>query len=115
MDAAQPLNEIKANLFKGLAHPVRIRVLELLAESDQVAVSELVARTGLEPSHLSQHLGVLRRYQLVTSQRRASTVYYRLASHHVADLLQVARELLTETLQTTTRQLEDSTSDLSRR
>ena len=97
----QPLNEIKANLFKGLAHPVRIRVLELLSAADEVPVATLIAETGLEASHLSQHLAVLRRYQLVESERRASTVYYRLASAHVAELLHVARALLTEILETT--------------
>ncbi len=105
MPQEQPLNEIKANLFKGLAHPVRIRVLEILAADDEVPVSALIAGTGLEASHLSQHLAVLRRYQLVASERRGSTVLYRLTSTHVADLLRVARELLAEMLRTTERHL----------
>ena len=70
MPSSPPLNEVKANLFKGLAHPVRIRVLELLASGDDVPVSTLIAETGLEASHLSQHLAVLRRYHLVESARR---------------------------------------------
>lgn len=93
-DAQRPLYEIKANLFKGLAHPYRIRVLEILSSSPETPVSELVAETGLEPSHLSQHLAVLRRYGLVRSERRASVVYYRLAFAEVAELLRVARHLL---------------------
>lgn len=97
----RPLNAIKANLFKGLSHPVRIRVLELLAADDQVPVATLIEETGLEASHLSQHLGVLRRYQLVESERRGSTVLYRLRYPQVADLLGVARELLTALLQDT--------------
>lgn len=107
---SRPLYEIKANLFKGLAHPVRIRVLELLAAQDEVPVATLIAETGLEASHLSQHLGVLRRYQLVRSERRASTVVYSLASPHVADLLRVARALLAEILRTTQEQLADHES-----
>ena|SRR5690625_195440 len=86
----RPLYEIKANLFKGLAHPYRIRVLEILASIHEVPVSGLIAETGLEASHLSQHLSVLRRYGLVVSERRASVVYYRLAYPQVADLLRVA-------------------------
>jgi ArsR family transcriptional regulator len=96
----RPLYEIKANLFKGLAHPYRIRVLEILAGSDEVAVAELLTQTGLEASHLSQHLSVLRRYGLVLSERRASIVYYRLAFPQVADLLLTARQLLGELLRT---------------
>lgn len=99
----RPLYEIKANLFKGLAHPYRIRVLEILAGVREAPVSDIIAETGLEASHLSQHLSVLRRYGLVVSDRRASVVYYRLAFPQVADLLQVARALLSELLQDSQR------------
>lgn len=118
----RPLYEVKANLFKGLAHPLRIRVLEVLAEDTRAAdgetdtdsaddvtaetsVSTLLARTGLEASHLSQHLAVLRRNHLVLAERRGSQVFYRLAYPQVADLLAIARELLTEILHTNTDQL----------
>ncbi|MFT3799236.1 ArsR/SmtB family transcription factor [Microbacterium sp.] len=90
----RPLYEVKANLFKGLAHPLRIRILELLAASPECSVADLQADTGLEASHLSQHLAVLRRHRLVESERRASHVYYRLADRRVAGLLTSARELL---------------------
>lgn len=97
-DRERPLYEVKANLFKGLAHPFRIRILELLAAAPEVSVAELQDETGLEASHLSQHLAVLRRHRLVESERRASHVYYRLTDRRVADLLAVARELLLELL-----------------
>ncbi|HLU64444.1 MAG TPA: metalloregulator ArsR/SmtB family transcription factor [Protaetiibacter sp.] len=90
----QPLYEVKAGLFKGLSHPLRIRVLELLADGSERSVAELQAATGLEPSHLSQHLAVLRRQHLVASERRASHVYYRLAHPEAAELLAAARGLL---------------------
>ena len=86
----RPLYEVKANLFKGLAHPVRVRVLEVLASSDTVSVADLLADTGLEASHLSQHLSVLRRHNLVVAERRASQVFYRLAYPQVAQLLTVS-------------------------
>ncbi|MGZ0711600.1 ArsR/SmtB family transcription factor (plasmid) [Coraliomargarita sp. W4R53] len=97
---ARPLYELKANLFKGLAHPYRIRVLEILAETDEVSVGDILTEMGLEASHLSQHLGVLRRYGLVVSERRANVVYYKLAFPQVAGLLLVARQLLSELLHT---------------
>ncbi|MGP6175002.1 ArsR/SmtB family transcription factor [Corynebacterium sp. A21] len=99
-DDQRPLYELKANLFKGLAHPYRIRVLEILAATPQVSVSEILADMGLEASHLSQHLAVLRRYGMVVSERQANVVNYRLAYPQVADLLKVARELLAELLET---------------
>jgi len=90
----RPLYEVKANLFKGLAHPYRLRLLELLADADEVSVAALQADTELEASHLSQHLSVLRRHHLVVSERRASHVYYRLADPQIRELLAVARALL---------------------
>lgn len=107
----RPLYEIKANLFKGLAHPYRIRILEILSAAPETTVSEMIEITGLEASHLSQHLAVLRRYGLVTSERRGSVVFYRLAFAHVADLLLVARKLLGELLDSTSEQ-RSSLSDL---
>lgn len=93
-----PLYELKAGLFKGLAHPHRIRILELLAAHEEQTVSELQADVGLEASHLSQHLAVLRRHHLVTSERRSSHVHYRLSHPEVADLLAGTRALLVEVL-----------------
>lgn len=95
----RPLYEVKANLFKGLAHPYRIRILELLAGASEVSVTDLQSETELEASHLSQHLAVLRRHRLVESERRASHVYYRLADRRTAELLSVARSLLLSMLE----------------
>ncbi|MCH8563131.1 metalloregulator ArsR/SmtB family transcription factor [Nesterenkonia sp. YGD6] len=105
-----PLNKVKANLFKGLSHPVRIRVLELLSVQAEVSVTELLAETTLEASHLSQHLAVLRRYDLVVSQRRGLQMFYSLAHPQVAELLAVAKELLQEILRTTERDLASALS-----
>ena len=92
----RPLYEVKAGLFRGLSHPLRIRILELLADGREHTVAELLQITTLEASHLSQHLSVLRKNRLVVSERRGSHVHYRLFSPAVADLLAVARRLLTE-------------------
>ena len=107
-DFRAPLYDVKANLFKGLAHPVRIRVLELLSAAPEVSVTDMLAATGLEASHLSQHLMVLRRYNLVKGERRALQMFYSLAYPQVADLLAVARLLLNDMLHTTREQLEYS-------
>jgi len=105
----RPLYEIKANLFKGLAHPVRVRILEVLSGAAEVPVGELLADTRLEASHLSQHLAVLRRHGLVASERRASAVYYRLAQPEVVELLRVARALLVGMLEQNRAQLASTT------
>jgi ArsR family transcriptional regulator len=92
-----PLYEAKAELFRLLGHPVRIRVLELLQERPR-PVRELLGEIDVEPAGLSQHLAVLRRSGMVTAQREGATVVYALAGGGVAGLLRAARELLTEKL-----------------
>lgn len=106
----RPLYEVKAGLFKGLSHPFRIRILELLSASPELSVADLQAETGLEASHLSQHLAVLRRHRLVASERRASHVFYRLADPVVAELLAVARRLLLGVLESDRDLLADAAS-----
>ena len=81
----------------------------MLSAADEVAVSTLIDDTGLEASHLSQHLSVLRRHNLVVADRRASQVYYRLAFPEVAELLTSARAVLVEVLHHTSRHLDGAT------
>ena len=65
---SEPLYKLKAEFFKTLGHPARIRVLELLAEPDR-AVGELLPEVGLESSNLSQQLGVLRRAGVAVARK----------------------------------------------
>ncbi|WP_243745342.1 ArsR/SmtB family transcription factor [Streptomyces hainanensis] len=89
---------MKAEFFKTLGHPVRIRVLELLSIREH-AVAELIPEVGVEPAALSQQLAVLRKANLVITRREGATVHYRLASGDLAELLRVARGILTGVLQ----------------
>lgn len=101
-----PLYQLKAEFFKTLGHPARIRVLELLGERDHT-VSELLPEVGIEPAHLSQQLAVLRRAGLVAGRKEGATVRYSLTSSPVAELLRVARHILTEVLSGQAEILED--------
>lgn len=92
--AREPLYGMKAEFFKTLGHPARIRILELLSVRDHV-VAEMVREVGIEPANLSQQLSILRRAGLVNSRREGSTVSYALTSPQVAQLLMVARAILT--------------------
>src|SRR5258708_33461516 len=92
-----PRHQAKADLFRTLGHPVRVRVLELLQDGPR-AVHELLAEINVEASNLSQQLGVLRRAGIVVSSREGSTVLYSLGTSDVADLMQAARRFLTDLL-----------------
>ena len=88
-----PLYQAKAEFFRTLGHPARIRVLELLSDRDH-AVHELLDQIAIEPSSLSQQLAVLRRAGLVTQQRVGGQVVYSVSVPEVRDLLAAARSIL---------------------
>jgi len=104
--ASRSLSEIKAELFKALAHPGRVRILEILRDGERT-VTELVPLVGLEASHLSQQLGVLRRARVVTAHRQASTVTYSIADAEIVELLAVARRFLINSLSASQELLAD--------
>ena len=93
----RPIYQVKAEFFKTLGHPARIRVLELLRDGDRT-VAELIPDVGLEPSHLSQQLAVLRRARIVHSRKAGSAVVYSVTDPRIFDLLEVAKSILTTSL-----------------
>ncbi|HTY27668.1 MAG TPA: metalloregulator ArsR/SmtB family transcription factor [Mycobacterium sp.] len=109
---SEPLYKLKAEFFKTLGHPARIRVLELLAVRDR-SVSELLSELGLEASNLSQQLGVLRRAGVVVARKDGSAVIYSIASADIAELLTVARKVLGSVLTDRIAILEDLRADIS--
>jgi DNA-binding transcriptional ArsR family regulator len=95
---------LKAEFFKALGHPLRIRVLEVLAEGDQ-SVSELLEQVSVEQPNLSQQLGILRRAGFVVARREGSNVIYALADPRIADLLAVSRQILLDMVTATRDEL----------
>lgn len=92
---AVPLYQAKAEMFRTLGHPARIRILELLCERPH-AVHELRDRVVIEASNLSQQLGVLRKAQLVVSTRKDGEVVYSISVPEVRDLLLAGRRILAQ-------------------
>lgn len=95
---SEPLYKLKAEFFKTLAHPARIRILELLVERDRSVGELLSSDVGLESSNLSQQLGVLRRAGVVAARRDGNAMIYSIAAPDIAELLAVARKVLARVL-----------------
>jgi DNA-binding transcriptional ArsR family regulator len=87
---AEPLHQFKAEFFKALAHPTRIRILERLRDGEGT-VGELQRVLGLDQSAVSQQLAVLRRQAIVEAEKRGATVRYRVRDETLFQLLDVAR------------------------
>lgn len=96
-ELSRPISELKAELFKALAHPARVRVLELLSEGER-SVSDMQPIVGIETSHLSQQLGVLRRAGLLTTRKEGSSVIYAIGDPQLVELLAVAKRILINSL-----------------
>lgn len=86
------MQRFKAEFFKALAHPLRIRILELLAEGDK-NVNELQTLIGSEGSSVSQQLTVLRAKNIVSGTKEGNKVIYTLRDPMIVELLAVAKKI----------------------
>lgn len=93
----EPLHRFKAEFFKALAHPARIMILEILREGE-TSVSELLGRLGLEPSTVSQQLGILRAKHLVEARKVGTSSFYHVVDPQLFTLLDLAREIFNNQL-----------------
>ena len=91
---AQPIHQVKAEFFRVLGHPIRVRILELLRERER-SVGDLQDALGIDSSGTSQHLGALRKAGLVEGRRAGTSVFYRVKDPRTFQLLEVARQILT--------------------
>jgi ArsR family transcriptional regulator len=92
------MHEFKADLFKTLGHPVRLRILELLRGGEKT-VSELQADLAIEASSVSQQLAVMRSHQLVDSRKIGTNVFYTVPDRAVFELLDIARKIFENRVQ----------------
>jgi DNA-binding transcriptional ArsR family regulator len=89
---ARSLQSFKAELFKALAHPARIRILELLRQGEK-NVTEMQLALSAEGSTVSQQLAILRMKNLVDTRKEGNVIFYRLRDRRVNKLLDVARQI----------------------
>ena len=90
--SAHDLQTFKSEFFKALAHPVRIRILEILRRGER-SVQELQEALALDQSAVSQQLAVLRRKNIVDARKEGTTVRYAMRDSRVGQLLDVARAI----------------------
>jgi DNA-binding transcriptional ArsR family regulator len=93
----QPIYDFKAAFFKALAHPTRVRILELLKDGEK-SVNELQPDLGIELSNISQQLAVLRSADIVVGRKQGANVYYSVKSRVIYDLLDTAKAIFNESL-----------------
>ena len=85
-----------AQMFKALAHPARLQIMEVLQEEGEACVCHMEARLKKRQAYISQHLAKLREVGLVEDHRDGQNVFYALTIPGVESLLKEARELATQ-------------------
>ena len=99
------MQDFKAELFRTLANPVRIRILEVLRDAGSLTVGDIQQRVGVESSNVSQHLSILRTHGLVATRRDGTSIWYSVVATDVYKLLDVARAIFEKQLTAQTRVL----------
>jgi DNA-binding transcriptional ArsR family regulator len=86
----------QSELLKAMAHPVRLRILDILSHGE-ACVCHLTAVLNRRQPYVSQHLMTLREMGLVSDRRDGLMVYYSLANERIETLLTLTREMLHDT------------------
>ncbi len=89
--------QMKADFFRVLGHPVRVRILELLKDGERT-VGDLQHELQMDSSGTSQHLGALRKHGILESRREGTSVYYTVRDPRIFQLLEVSKQILTSSL-----------------
>lgn len=93
VEAAAPIHQVKAEFFRTLGHPARVRVLELL-RGGEMTVGQLQAELGLDSSGTSQHLSAMRRQGILEARKEGTSVHYSVRDPRVFQLLDSARQVI---------------------
>src|SRR5438309_10719367 len=92
MSMPQQIANFKAEFFKALAHPMRIRILDCLRDGEK-GVNELSEILKIEPANVSQQLAILRVRNIVIGRKAGSNVYYSVSDTTLFRLLDVAKDI----------------------
>lgn len=84
--------ELAARSLKAMSHPIRLKILCALGEGE-LNVQDLVDKVGTSQSNVSQHLGILREKNILTTRKRANRVYYRVYDKRTLQLIGMMREV----------------------
>lgn len=91
MAQARELRRFKAEVFRVLAHPTRIHIIETLRKCE-LSVGSIQEQVGTEPANLSQHLAILRTNRLVVTRKEGNQVFYSLRDPLLTDVLDAMKQ-----------------------
>ncbi|MEA3291795.1 MAG: metalloregulator ArsR/SmtB family transcription factor [Pseudomonadota bacterium] len=84
--------QLASRSLKAMGHPLRLKILCILAGTEEASVQDLVERVGTSQSNISQHLSILREKSILDSRKDANKVYYRISDVKVVHLMDAMKD-----------------------
>jgi DNA-binding transcriptional ArsR family regulator len=81
-----------ADLLRAMAHPLRIAIIDLLADGKQLTVTQIQKQLGVEQAVTSHHLIILKNKEVLRHKRQGKTILYYLRNENITRLLHFARQ-----------------------
>jgi ArsR family transcriptional regulator len=91
-DVSEEDLDIASRGLKAMGHPLRLKILCILAEAKEISVQDLVDQVGTSQSNISQHLSILRDKRILASRKDANKVYYRISDPKILRLMGIMRD-----------------------
>ena len=88
---------VASRSLKAMGHPLRLKILCILAEGNETSVQDLVDLVGTSQSNISQHLSILREKNILASRKEANKVFYRIGDDKILALMETMREAFCST------------------
>lgn len=85
--------KLEAEIFRALAHPVRLKIVEYLKDREK-CVCEIFPYLKMEQSHVSKHLAILRKAGIVDIRREGKNIFYKLKNQQVIELFNCVKNVL---------------------
>jgi ArsR family transcriptional regulator len=89
----QPIHQVKAEFFRTLGHPIRVRVIGLLRDGE-MTVGQLQAELGIDSSGASQHLAAMRRAGILEARKEGTSVHYSVRDPRIFQMMESARQVI---------------------
>jgi ArsR family transcriptional regulator len=80
-------------LLKSISHPIRLKILCLLRDRDEMTVNDIQAAVKTSTANISQHLAILRKQNIIGMRREANCIYNRIIDTRVVELIEAMQRL----------------------
>jgi ArsR family transcriptional regulator len=98
--ARETIQQLKAEFFRTLGHPARLRVIGLLRDGEKT-VGQLQAELGIDSSGASQHLAAMRRAGILEARKEGTSVHYSVRDPRIFQMMESARQVIGSHLEET--------------